>query len=203
MENVDARQKAFEDEMLPHMSALLYFALSKTSNIMDAEDLLQDTFMNAYRYLDKFMSGTNAKGWLLRIMTNSFINRYRKRLKEPDQVNYEDEEKQYAFLNSRSSEDSDLQQEMLESQLGDEIADALDHLPDDYRTVTILSDIEGYTYEEIADFLEIPIGTVRSRLHRARKILRSILKEYAMDHGYAADDSETELVCVARTKDRR
>ncbi len=197
MENVDARQRAFETEMLPHMSALFYYALSKTNNLMDAEDLLQDTLMNAYRYLDKFASGTNAKGWLIRIMTNSFINRYRKKSKEPDKINYDDAEKYYASMNGPATEDNNLQRELLEGQLGDEISRALEHLPDEYRTVTILSDIEGYTYEEIGDFLEIPIGTVRSRLHRARKILRSILKEYAMDHGYITDVPEPEMVLVS------
>lgn len=184
MESADARQKTFQTEMLPHMKALYYFALAKTRNPDDAKDLLQDTYLNAYRYMDKYLSGTNAKGWLFRIMTNSFINRYRKESKEPEKVSYDDIKEFYLVIKEPATENNGLQYEMFDNQFGDEISEALEDLPDDYRTAVILCDIEGFSYEEIADFVQIPVGTVRSRLHRGRKILHSKLKDYAVDHGY-------------------
>ncbi len=184
MESVDARQKTFQAEMLPHMKALYYFALAKTRNPDEAKDLLQDTYLNAYRYMDKYLSGTNAKGWLFRIMTNSFINRYRKESKEPEKVSYDDIKEFYLVIKEPATDNNDLQYEMLDNQVGDEISEALEDLPDDYRTAVILCDIEGYTYEEIAEFAQIPVGTVRSRLHRGRRILHSKLRDYAVNHGY-------------------
>lgn len=186
MGNIDDKQRAFQKEMLPHSDALYCFALLKTRNPDDARDLLQDTYYNAYRYLDKYECGTNAKAWLFRIMMNSFVNRYRKKMKEPDLVRYDAVEEPCFSVTRYSSHFSDLQYEAVESQFNDEVSSALSKLPNHYRTVIILSDIEGYSYEEIADFQEIPIGTVRSMLHRARKGLRMMLKDYALHHGYCA-----------------
>lgn len=190
MKLADARRKTFQTEMLPHMKALYYFALKKTLDPDDAADLMQDTYLNAFRYMDKYKSGTNAKGWLYRIMMNSFINSYRKKSKEPDRVSYDDIKDFYLVMKEPASETNELQQKMIDNQFGDEIAEAMRALANDYRTVIILYDIEGYTYEEIADLVKIPIGTVRSRLHRGRMILRSMLRDYASTHGYALSDEE-------------
>lgn len=192
MEDFEVQQKTFKAEMLPHMKALYYFALGKTGDPEDAKDLLQETYFNAYRYLDKYSSGTNAKGWLVRIMMNSFINRYRKSSREPDKVSYDDIKDYYLILSEPAGDAHQTQDEIFDNQLGDETSQALQNLPNDYRTVIILSDLEGYSYEEIADFVEIPIGTVRSRLHRGRKILRSALKDYASNHGYRVGDRNRE-----------
>lgn len=192
MEHVDTRQETFQAEMVPHMESLYYFALGKTRDPEDAKDLLQDTYLNAYRYLDKYTPGTNAKGWLTRIMMNSFINRYRKESKTAENVSYDGAEEFHLVVKASETYYPEPQRERLDNQLGDETARALEELPNDYRTVVILCDIEEYSYEEIADFAEIPIGTVRSRLHRARKLLRSMLKDYAIEHGYETDNGKAE-----------
>lgn len=176
----------FEAEAVPHMDILYSFALRTTGDPDDAKDLLQETFLKAYRFWDKYEKGTNIRAWLFRIMKNSYINRYRKETREPDKVDYEDVENFYDSIRDDSRETSDLQQRMFGGLLGDEVTTALQDLPDDFRTVVILCDIEGLTYEEIAEFLNCPIGTVRSRLHRGRKMLQARLHTYAREHGYLA-----------------
>ncbi len=184
MEQAQVRRKNFESEMLPHMAALYNFALRMTGDPDDAKDLVQETFMKAYRFFDKYAQGTNAKAWLFRIMKNSYINRYRKESKEPDKIDYDDIKDFYATVKDSAVDTNDLQEKIFGGLFEDEVAKALQELPEDFRTVVILCDIEGYTYEEIADFIEIPIGTVRSRLHRGRKMLRSMLREYALKRGF-------------------
>ncbi len=178
--------------MLPHMAALYNFALRMTGDPDDAKDLVQETYMKAYRFFDKYAQGTNAKAWLFRIMKNSYINRYRKESKEPDTVDYDDVKDFYATVKGSVVDTNDLQEKIFGNLFEDEVAKALQELPEDFRTVVILCDIEEYTYEEIADFIEIPIGTVRSRLHRGRKMLRSMLRDYALKRGFKNDDDETD-----------
>ncbi len=173
----------FEAEALPHMDVLYNFALRTTGNEDDARDLLQETYLKAYRFWDKYEKGTNIRAWLFRIMKNSYINRYRKEMKEPDTVDYDEIENFYNSIRAQSIDTNDLQEKLYGNLLGDEVAKALEALPDDFRTVVILSDIEGLTYEEIAEFIERPIGTVRSRLHRGRKLLQRMLFEYAKNRG--------------------
>lgn len=184
----------FEKEMLPHMAALYNFALRMTGDPDDAKDLVQETYMKAYRFFDKYQRGTNAKAWLFRIMKNSYINRYRKESKEPDKIDYDDVKDFYASIKDAGVDTNDLQEKIFGNLFDDEVAKALQDLPEDFRTVVILRDIEGYTYEEIADFVEIPIGTVRSRLHRGRKMLQSMLRDYAATHGYkdVEDEKDTD-----------
>jgi RNA polymerase sigma-70 factor (ECF subfamily) len=182
------RHAEFEAEAMPHMDLLYNFALRTTGDPDDAKDLLQETYLKAYRFWDKYEKGTNIRAWLFRIMKNSYINRYRKETREPDKVDYEDVENFYDSIRDDSKETSDLQQRMFGNLLGDEVTTALQELPDDFRTVVILCDIEGLTYEEIAEFLNCPIGTVRSRLHRGRKMLQARLHAYAKEHGYLSDD---------------
>jgi RNA polymerase sigma-70 factor, ECF subfamily len=187
-EQLAARHLDFQREALPHMDALYNFALRMTSDPDDADDLLQETYLKAYRFFDKFEKGTNCKAWLFRIMKNSFINMYRKSSKEPDKVDYDEIEEFYHTIRAESADANDLQEQLFSNLLDDDVTRALEQLPEEFRTVVILCDIEGFTYEEIADFVECPIGTVRSRLHRGRKMLRANLYEYARSHGYASEE---------------
>ncbi|MCS7082122.1 MAG: sigma-70 family RNA polymerase sigma factor [Bacteroidota bacterium] len=188
-----ARQQAFEAEMLPYMRALYGFALRLCGNREDAADLVQETYLKAYRFFDRYETGTNAKAWLFRILKNSFINRYRRRVREPDRVDLEEiQEYYYSLRDETLSESTDLAELLDRQLLDDEVTAALQSLPVDFRTVVILCDLEGFTYEEIADLLEIPIGTVRSRLHRGRKLLRLRLLEYARQRGYKVDEHDAE-----------
>ena len=183
-ERIYEKQSVFEREAMPFMSALYNFALRMTSNSDDAHDLVQETYLKAFRFFDKFEKGTNCKAWLFRIMKNTYINDYRKESKEPEKVNFTDIQDYYSTLQGAESTTDDLQAQIFNNLLDDEITNALQKLPEDFRTVVILCDIENFTYEEIAEFIEAPIGTVRSRLHRGRKILQQKLYSYAREKGY-------------------
>jgi len=182
------RQKTelFEREFMPHLEALYNFAFKLTFNEDDAKDLLQDTSMKAYRFIHSFAQGTNAKAWLFRIMKNSFINDYRKKSKAPGMVDYQEVEAYYDSGKGTSPRDItvDLRAETVRDKLGDEVTLALNSLTVDFRTVIILCDLEGFKYDEMAKILDIPIGTVRSRLHRARNMLKAKLAAYAAQMGY-------------------
>jgi RNA polymerase sigma-70 factor, ECF subfamily len=184
------RQTEFEAEAFPHKDILYNFALRTTGDADDAKDLLQETFMKAFRFWDKYEKGTNIRAWLFRIMKNSYINRYRKESREPGMVDYDDVENFYDSIRADSTDSNDLQKRMYSNMLSDEVISALQSLPEDFRTVLILCDIEQLTYEEISDFLNCPIGTVRSRLHRGRKMLEVKLHDYAREIGIIADDPE-------------
>lgn len=186
------KHKDFEKEMLPHMDALYNFALKMTGNRDDADDLLQDTYLKAYRFFDKYEKGTNPKAWLFRIMKNSYINKYRKESKEPDKVDYDEIKDFYNVIRAESTDPNDLGEKLFGNLLDDDVTEALESLPEDFRTVVILCDIEGLTYEEIADLVEVPIGTVRSRLHRGRKMLRARLFDYAKQRGYVTEDERND-----------
>jgi RNA polymerase sigma-70 factor (ECF subfamily) len=178
------KQRVFNEEFMPHIDAMYNFAFGLTLDEDDAKDLVQETFMKAYRFINSFETGTNAKAWLFRILKNSFINNYRKKSKQPNKVDYQEVE---TFYNSDSVNENittDLRVETVQHLIGDEITNALNSLDVDFRTVIILCDLEGFTYEEMAKILDIPIGTVRSRLHRARNLLKEKLKQYASSLGY-------------------
>jgi RNA polymerase sigma-70 factor, ECF subfamily len=179
----------FEHETLPHMDALYNFALRLTNDPDEADDLLQETYLKAYRFFDKFEKGTNCKAWLFRIMKNSFINIYRRVSKEPDKVDYNEVEEFYDTIRADTSASSDMEEQLFSNLLDDDVSHALEALPEEFRTVVILCDIEEFTYEEIAEFVDCPIGTVRSRLHRGRKMLRAELIDYARHHGYLIEDT--------------
>ena len=178
------RDEIFEKEFLPQMDALYNFAFHLTYNEDDANDLVQETFLKSYRFIDSYQQGTNAKAWLFKILKNGFINDYRRKSKRPMRVDFD------PMVNySETDDDSnvqivDLRQEMFQGLIGDEVTRALNDLPVDFRTVILLCDIEEFSYEEIAKIIDIPIGTVRSRLHRARNLLKEKLREYAMKEGY-------------------
>lgn len=178
---------AFEREALPHADVLYNFALRMTNNPADAEDLVQETFLKAFRFWSSYEPGTNIRAWLFRIMKNSYINRYRRESRQPEFVDYDDVKEFHIPEAERQAGRSDLQQAAFRNLLDDDVAGAIRELPDDFRTVLILCDIEGLTYEEIAEFVDVPLGTVRSRLHRARKALRSRLLGYARQRGYVTE----------------
>lgn len=177
-------EKIFENELFPHIEALKTFAYHLSYNEDDANDLVQETYMKAHRFIDKYIPGTNAKAWLFKILKNAYINEYRKKSKRPNRVDFED------IVSYQNSDDSsntkylDLRQEIFENMMGDEVTIAINSLPIDFRTVILLCDIEGFTYEEISKIIDVPIGTVRSRLFRARNMLKEKLENYATKLGY-------------------
>lgn len=176
--------RVFEEEFLPQIDSLYTFAYHLTYNEEDANDLVQETYLKAYRFIDKYHEGTNAKAWLFKILKNVFINQYRRRSKQPTKVDYEEIVTYQDEEDTQYSSYQDLREEMFQQMMGDEVTNAINALPVDFRVVILLSDIEGFTYEEISKIIDIPIGTVRSRLHRARNMLKEKLKEYASSLGY-------------------
>ncbi|MCE7994516.1 MAG: sigma-70 family RNA polymerase sigma factor [Roseivirga sp.] len=174
----------FDTEFMIHVDSMYNFAYRLTFDEDDAKDLVQDTYLKAFRFINSFERGTNAKAWLFRILKNSFINEFRKKSKQPAKVDYNEVESYYNSDDAGENITTDLRVETVQHMIGDEITGALNALPVDFRTVIILSDLEGFTYEEMSKILDIPIGTVRSRLHRARNMLREKLVSYAKEMGY-------------------
>ncbi|NOS92555.1 MAG: sigma-70 family RNA polymerase sigma factor [Cyclobacteriaceae bacterium] len=185
-QNYSEKEKGeiFNQEFLPHINSMYNFGYRLTLDRDDAKDLVQDTYLKAYRFVESFQKGTNAKAWLFRILKNSFINDYRKKSKEPAKVDYQEVETYYNSEEVDRQITPDLRVESLKDMIGDEISNALNSLDVDFKTVIILCDLEGFKYEEMAKILDIPIGTVRSRLHRARNLLKEKLSEYAKSMGY-------------------
>ncbi len=181
------KQQDFNDEIIPHLDALYNFGLRLTSDPNDAEDLVQDTIVKAYRFFSSYEKGTNAKAWLFRILKNSYINNYRKKSKKPHEVDYDEVATFYETIRDERTETSDLEDKMFRELIDDDLSNALDSIPEDFRTVVLLCDVEDFTYEEIANMLDVPIGTIRSRLHRGRNLLKAQLMEYAAKRGYAQD----------------
>ncbi|HEX8424841.1 sigma-70 family RNA polymerase sigma factor [Hymenobacter sp.] len=195
----EEKDRRFQAELMPVIDSLYNFAFRLTLDEDDANDLVQETYLKAYRFFEYFEQGTNAKAWLFRILKNSFINDFRKKSKQPAKVDYSEIEGYYNSEDVESDSDaggtsSDMRQQAVRDLIGDEVASALNSLPVDFRTVIILCDLEGFTYEEMAKVLDIPIGTVRSRLHRARNFLKDKLDKYAQSMGYGsgAEDQETD-----------
>lgn len=182
--NKAEKDAQFEKEFMPLINPLYNFAYRLTLDEDDANDLVQETFLKAYRFFSSYERGTNAKAWLFRILKNSFINDFRKKSKEPAKVDYQEVETYYNSDDIDENITVDLRVESLQDMIGDEVANALNSLAVDFRTIIILCDLEGFTYEEMAKILDIPIGTVRSRLHRARNLLKEKLKSYANSMGY-------------------
>ena len=178
------KENIFDHEFMPHINSMYNFGYRLTLDQDDSKDLVQDTYLKAYRFIDSFQQGTNAKAWLFRILKNSFINDYRKKSKEPSKVDYQEVESYYNSEEVDRQITPDLRVEALKDMIGDEISNALNALDVDFRTVIILCDLEGFKYDEMAKILDIPIGTVRSRLHRARNLLKEKLSQYAKEMGY-------------------
>ena len=183
------KYEIFNVEFMPFVDSMYNFAFRLTNDEDDANDLMQDTYLKAFRFINSFERGTNAKAWLFRILKNSFINDYRQKSKEPSKVDYQEVETTYNSLDDAEvTVTTDLRLDTVQDMIGDEVANALNSLPVDFRTVIILCDIEGFTYEEMAKILDIPIGTVRSRLHRARNLLKEKLRSYASSMGYKTEN---------------
>jgi RNA polymerase sigma-70 factor (ECF subfamily) len=192
-EEKSKRDHEFEKEFM-HLSRPLYsFAFRLTYDQDDARDLVQDTYLKAYRFFDSFEKGTNAKAWMFRILKNTFINEYRRKTKEPNKIDYQEVESYYNSDSVNTTITSDLRVDAMKEMIGDEVANALNSLGVDFRTIIILCDIEGFTYEEMAKILNIPIGTVRSRLHRARQLLKEQLLSYAKKMGYNKSNDTEEV----------
>ncbi len=181
------KQEDLNEEIIPHLDALYNFGLKLTSEPNDAEDLVQDTIVKAYRFFSSYEKGTNAKAWLFRILKNSYINNYRKKSKKPQEVDYDEVATFYETIRAERTETSDLEDKMFRELIDDDISNALDEIPEDFRTVVLLCDVEDFTYEEIANMLDVPIGTIRSRLHRGRNLLKAQLMDYASKRGYTHD----------------
>ena len=184
-----ADQATFTEQTTPFMSALYSGALRMTRNPSDAEDLVQETYLRAYRGFGGYQDGTNLKAWLFRILTNTFINMYRAKQRRPQESELDEVEDLYLYRRlggleaarvGRSAED-----ELMDTFSEAEVKAAIEALPENFRMAVLLADVEGFAYKEIAEILDIPIGTVMSRLHRGRKALQKQLFDYAVTHGLA------------------
>jgi RNA polymerase sigma-70 factor (ECF subfamily) len=179
----------FETEALSFLDALYRTALRMTRSEAEAEDLVQETYIRAFRFRHQFTAGTNLKAWLFRILTNTFINQYRRKAARPDTTELDDVEESILYRHMRDvspgSSSPDPEAELIDSTLSSEVKEALEALPEKFRT-TLLLDVEGFSYKEIAEMLDIPIGTVMSRLHRGRKFMQKRLYDVARDRGIAA-----------------
>jgi RNA polymerase sigma-70 factor (ECF subfamily) len=182
-----ADKARFTELTMPHMQALYTAALRMTRNPADAEDLVQETFLKAYRAFDRYEDGTNLRAWLYKILTNTFINSYRAAKRRPEKADVEDVEDLYLYHRigdlqasgvGRSAED-----EVFDHFTDDEVKDAIESLPEAFRIAVLLADVEGFSYKEIAEITGVPIGTVMSRIHRGRKALQKALHEFAVARG--------------------
>lgn len=181
-----ANQEKFMTDVDPYLDSLYSTALRLTKKPADAQDLVQEALMKAYKAYGNFEAGTNLKAWLFRILTNSYINIYRYKKRRPREVDFDDDDTMFLYHKLRGSNAADVTQspeeDFLKTITDSDITHALDELPEQYKEVVLLADVEGLSYAEIAEMLEIPSGTVMSRLHRGRKALQKALWDYAVTH---------------------
>jgi RNA polymerase sigma-70 factor (ECF subfamily) len=196
MAAVRQKRSEFERQAMVHVDALYGAAYRLTRNARDAEDLVQDSLLRAYKFWDSFQQDSNCKAWLLRIVTNTFINEYqrRKRSREVlDAATAEQDATDGVLVQTSARDKVSPDQAMLHASVSDDVQRALESLPDDFRTAVILCDMQGLSYKEIAEIMETPVGTVMSRLFRGRKLLAAALREFAVAEGYVkADDKKSE-----------
>lgn len=176
------KRAAFEREALVHLDALLGLALRLTGGDEPrSEDLVQETVLRAWRSWDNYQAGTNCRAWLMTILRNGFINKFRQRKRRPAQVEFSEVQERSVFMDVA---DSDPEGDFFEEIVDDRVTEAIQELPDEFRIPLVLSDLEGLAYQEIAEIMEIPVGTVKSRLFRARRRLQRQLYDYAREMGY-------------------
>jgi RNA polymerase sigma-70 factor (ECF subfamily) len=190
------KRTEFERQALAHLDALYGAAYRLTRNARDAEDLVQDSLLRAYRFWDSFQQDSNCKAWLLRIVTNTFINEYqrKKRSREVlDAATAEQAATDGVLVQATANDKQSPQQVLLQQSVSDDVQRALDSLPDDFRTAVILCDMQGLSYKEIAEIMECPVGTVMSRLFRGRKLLAAALRDFAVSEGYVKNAEEKTL----------
>jgi RNA polymerase sigma-70 factor (ECF subfamily) len=183
----EERREGYEKEALVHLDALYRVALRLTANAADAEDLVQETMLRAYRSWDRYTPGTNAKGWLLTILRHLFINEYRRKSRHPETVDVDTIE---PFALFQEVQEEDPQGAFFDKIVDDEVLRAVDQLPEAFREAVTLSDVEGLSYEEVAKVLDVPVGTVKSRLYRGRRLLQAKLYDYAVGMGYIKGQSK-------------
>ena len=180
-------KEQFTSDAMQYAPQLFSTALRMTRNRLDAEDLVQETYIKGWRSFHTFQEGTNLRAWLFRIMTNTYINKYNAQKRKGTEVELDDIEELFLYKRLGSIDQSQLsssaEDQMLELFTDDEVKTALESLPEDFRIPVLLSDVDGFSYKEIGEMLEIPIGTVMSRLHRGRKAMQKMLYEYARDRG--------------------
>jgi RNA polymerase sigma-70 factor (ECF subfamily) len=187
------KRTEFERQALAHLDALYGAAYRLTRNARDAEDLVQDSLLRAYRFWDSFQQDSNCKAWLLRIVTNTFINEYqrKKRSREVlDAASAEQDATDGVLVQASAFDKQSPADAMLQKSVSDDVQRALDSLPDDFRTAVILCDMQGLSYKEIAEIMECPVGTVMSRLFRGRKLLAAALRDFAVSEGYVKNAGE-------------
>jgi len=182
------RRRLFQDQALPFMDQLYGAAMRMTKNPADAADLVQETFVKAFAAFSQFEQGTNLKAWLYRILTNTFINVYRKKQRDPYQGTIDDlEDWQLGGAESATSTTTrSAEAEAIDRMPASAVKDALQSIPEDFRLAVYFADVEGFAYQEIADIMKTPVGTVMSRLHRGRRLLRELLADYARERGMTA-----------------
>jgi RNA polymerase sigma-70 factor (ECF subfamily) len=188
MTGIEKKKERFEAEALIHVDSLHRTALRMTRNENEAEDLVQETFLKAYRFWDKFEEGSNCRAWLFKIMTNIFINNYRAKSRTPQVVDLQDVDDDFLFGQlSALGPSENPEQHFFAKVFDDDVKRAIEELPEDFRLVVVLSFLEGFSYQEIAEIAGLNIGTVKSRLHRGRKLLQKSLWEYAIKNGFITE----------------
>ena len=185
-QTAEPRMWDFTSGRLPYRDQLFKSALRMTRSVEDAEDLIQETYLKAYKYYDRFAEGTNFKAWLFKIMKNTFINSYRKKKLQPPKVDFDDVQEglEETLLDAMQVSSIDPESGVLASEMDHEVLQTLVELPHDYKMVVLLADLEGFSYKEIADILEVPVGTVMSRLYRGRRMLERTLLRYGRRYNY-------------------